>query len=570
MKSNDKKGLENILQALENFIEPLLEKLKYDKTYRGKVISDKGSGLYSIQINGKEYDIQTESTSLVINSVIKVKAPLNNFSDIYVESAGGGGSGTTDYTLLVNKPRINNVELVGNKSIADLGLQPAGDYVVDADYVHTDNNYTTTEKNKLAGVADNANNYVHPINHPPSIITQDSNNRFVTDAEKSDWSSKTAGTHPLVVASTSLGHVKSGTDISVDASGNVSVVNDSHEHTRLTRIDDRDMKPNVTTNGVLNAVFTTLGGMTGAEDNDYQDMLMINTDSAGVASLNALVLDKSEMKIRHYQAAKSATTWGTPKILAYDDVVTTSVKGLMSSTDKTKLDGIATGAQVNNISDVNATDLTDGGASTLHYHASDRDRANHTGTQLSSTISDFATTVRATVLTGLVTTTNAVITATDTVLSALGKLQKQISDNLATLTAHINNVANPHSTTKSQVGLGNCDNTSDVNKPVATQSVNGIMSSTDKAKLDGITAGANKSMGAMVYLGNNSNTSFTFNHALNSVYVFVQIVEVSTGKIVYPDITIDSGTNVTITFSVAPTSNQYKCIVLAPGAVSLG
>jgi len=34
--------------------------------------------------------------------------------------------------------------------------------------------------------------------------------------------------------------------------------------------------------------------------------------------------------------------------------------------------------------------LTDGGDSTLHYHATDRARANHTGTQESSTISDFA------------------------------------------------------------------------------------------------------------------------------------------------------------------------------------
>lgn len=37
------------------------------------------------------------------------------------------------------------------------------------------------------------------------------------------------------------------------------------------------------------------------------------------------------------------------------------------------------------------TDLTDGGESTLHYHASDRDRANHTGTQLLATISDAGT-----------------------------------------------------------------------------------------------------------------------------------------------------------------------------------
>lgn len=35
------------------------------------------------------------------------------------------------------------------------------------------------------------------------------------------------------------------------------------------------------------------------------------------------------------------------------------------------------------------TDLTDGLDSSLHYHSSDRNRANHTGTQLAATISDF-------------------------------------------------------------------------------------------------------------------------------------------------------------------------------------
>lgn len=37
------------------------------------------------------------------------------------------------------------------------------------------------------------------------------------------------------------------------------------------------------------------------------------------------------------------------------------------------------------------TDLTDGGDSTLHYHSEDRNRANHTGTQTMSTISDAGT-----------------------------------------------------------------------------------------------------------------------------------------------------------------------------------
>ena len=36
------------------------------------------------------------------------------------------------------------------------------------------------------------------------------------------------------------------------------------------------------------------------------------------------------------------------------------------------------------------------------------------------------------------------------------------------LTAHINNKTNPHSVTKEQVGLGNVDNTSDINKPIST------------------------------------------------------------------------------------------------------
>ena len=93
-------------------------------------------------------------------------------------------------------------------------------------------------------------------------------------------------------------------------------------------------------------------------------------------------------------------------------------------------------------------------------------RTNHTGTQTSSTISDFALTVLGTVLTGLSTATNAVISATDTVLSALGKLQAQITANLSTLTNHTSNTSNPHSVTKTQVGLGSVDNTADATKKV--------------------------------------------------------------------------------------------------------
>ena len=107
-----------------------------------------------------------------------------------------------------------------------------------------------------------------------------------------------------------------------------------------------------------------------------------------------------------------------------------------------------------------------------------KDRANHTGTQTSSTISDFLSSVMDSVLTGLITNTNSAIVATDNVLSALGKLQKQITDHLVDTIKHITATervnwgsAFTHSETihdKTFVGLGNVDNTTDLLKPVST------------------------------------------------------------------------------------------------------
>jgi hypothetical protein len=76
------------------------------------------------------------------------------------------------------------------------------------------------------------------------------------------------------------------------------------------------------------------------------------------------------------------------------------------------------------------------------------------------TFRDLATDVRAVVLTGLSLITATAVTATDTILVAIGKLQAQITANLSTLTSHTGNVSNPHSTTATQVNLGNVTNES--------------------------------------------------------------------------------------------------------------
>ena len=49
-----------------------------------------------------------------------------------------------------------------------------------------------------------------------------------------------------------------------------------------------------------------------------------------------------------------------------------------------------------------------------------------------------------------------------------GALQDQITINKGTMDTHIANTNNPHQVTKTQVGLGNVDNTSDLDKPIST------------------------------------------------------------------------------------------------------
>lgn len=66
------------------------------------------------------------------------------------------------------------------------------------------NDFTDALKTKLEGVADAANNYTHPANHPPSIITQDASNRFVTDTEKSTWNAK----EPAITAGTTAQYLR--------------------------------------------------------------------------------------------------------------------------------------------------------------------------------------------------------------------------------------------------------------------------------------------------------------------------------------------------------------------------
>ncbi len=74
---------------------------------------------------------------------------------------------------LVNRNNIEQLEKNKIDKIAGKGLST--------------NDYTTLEKSKLSGIAEKANNYVHPASHPAEMITQNETHRFVSDNEKSSW-----------------------------------------------------------------------------------------------------------------------------------------------------------------------------------------------------------------------------------------------------------------------------------------------------------------------------------------------------------------------------------------------
>lgn len=190
-----------------------------------------------------------------------------------------------------------------------------------------------------------------------------------------------------------------------------------------------------------------------------------------LSDANALTLtDGSNADALHVHAGGSGDVVGPAgatddKVALFDGVTGkllkegATVTGATLEADKTKLAGVEALAEVNNISDSNATDLTDAGDTSLHFHSSDRARANHTGTQLAATISDF---------------------------------DAEVSSNVsvAANTAKISNVDTDLSTTQTAttVDVVSSDGT-DATLPQAIASGNaGVMSGDDKSKLDGVEA----------------------------------------------------------------------------------
>ena len=93
----------------------------------------------SVEIyDGLKGDTGDKGADAKINGVntLTIEAGTNITLDqegntLTINSTASGGS--SDYEELANLPQINGVELTGNKSLNDLGIQPEGDYALESD-----------------------------------------------------------------------------------------------------------------------------------------------------------------------------------------------------------------------------------------------------------------------------------------------------------------------------------------------------------------------------------------------------------------------------------------------------
>lgn len=202
-----KDGLGYIIQAISNIVEPKVADLRYDKTYRAKVTEKVEAGIYKVKINGREYQLEYKG-DLNVEDIVRVKAPLNNFSDIYIEaepSTGGGSGGTSDYDDLFNKPILNT-----NNTEA----QPVNE------------KETIKGTIKLHKVSKTGN--YNDLNNKPSLDFIPISEKGVANGVATLGTNSKVVSSQLPIASTSeLGTIKVGANLNITEDGTLNVLTSS-------------------------------------------------------------------------------------------------------------------------------------------------------------------------------------------------------------------------------------------------------------------------------------------------------------------------------------------------------
>lgn len=194
-------------------------------------------------------------------------------------------------------------------------------------------------------------------------------------------------------------------------------------------------------------------GLSGA-DLEYRKQLFLAgidpEDAQGYDSTRLEQIIDSDLSSGGGSVASVNGDEGPAVVLDQDDILDGTTAKQYTSTEKTKLAGIATGATANS------------------SDAALLSRDNHTGTQTASTISDFNTAADARVVAGITGKQNLDSDLTD--IAALSPADDTVIQRVAGSWAArtMAQLKTSLGLVKGDVGLGNVDNTADTVKPVST------------------------------------------------------------------------------------------------------
>lgn len=170
----------------------------------------------------------------------------------------------------------------------------------------------------------------------------DSNAGLMSSADKVKLDSLSNYTLPIADSST-LGGIKIGSGLNIDSNGTVSV--DNKLYILVNSLES------VTTPDA-NKIYLVLNSSSTSETNSFTEYVWITSDTGskweklGEASATVDLADyytKTEINNKLSPINNSITNLNTNKV-DKQDIATTAKNGLLSKEDKTKLDGIATGA----------------------------------------------------------------------------------------------------------------------------------------------------------------------------------------------------------------------------------
>lgn len=193
---------------------------------------------------------------------------------------------TVNNATLTIKRNGNNIASFTANSASDVSaditvptktsdLTNDSDFVSDASYIHTDNNFTTAEKNKLAGIAAGAEvNVQSDWDQTNSSADDFIKNKPTIPTKTSDLTNDSGFISSLPIASAgTLGAIKVGTNLSIAADGTLSA--DAQSITVDSALSSTSTNPveNRVINTALGAKADTADLAEVATSGDYDDLL---------------------------------------------------------------------------------------------------------------------------------------------------------------------------------------------------------------------------------------------------------------------------------------------------------